>query len=423
MPITATLDKDQALAIVNALRAGTVPHEGLAHYAVGLEPQMNALSGQMNFVAGGRSAYKFVRGEYGSGKTFLTSMLAATAPSHNFLYSKVVVSSTDVPLYRLVEVYRRACLGLSTSLRSVLDRWLFSLEEKVIELQGISEDDPGFADAVQAQVDEQLLQLGDQSGRLAACLGAYHRSQLEQDYPQARALLDWISGESKVAASMKKVAGVTGRLENSDALVFLRGLLEIIRAAGFGGLVLVLDEVETVLRLRRPERQKSLEVLRQLIDACDRHEFPGLYLLFTGTPDFFDSPQGVPALQPLHDRIKVQFEPDRPENLRAPQIRLSSFDYDRLLAVARKVRDLYPATFDERVNDEALRALAESFTTGFGGRVDVIPRLFLRHLVEVLDLVEQYPDYQPLEKVEVSTTAMTAQEEQAFSSQAREVCF
>ncbi|MHB2017680.1 MAG: BREX system ATP-binding domain-containing protein, partial [Candidatus Xenobia bacterium] len=73
------MDRDTALAIVNALRSGTVPPEGLEQFAVGLEPQIEALREQRQYVARGRGAYKFVRGPYGSGKTFLTSLAAAEA--------------------------------------------------------------------------------------------------------------------------------------------------------------------------------------------------------------------------------------------------------------------------------------------------------------------------------------------------------
>lgn len=401
------LDHDLRWTLLNALRNGTVPDQGLEEIAVGLEPQVRAVEEGLQFVARGRSGYKFLRGDYGAGKTFLSSLVASRATELGFLYSKVVISAADTPLYKLLSVYRRICMGLSRNtrtpggqFRSVIDRWLYTLEEKVVELQGIDEDDERFAHEVSKQVDRELLALGDTAGRLAACLKGYHQAQLCGDYGQAGALLDWMSGEDKVAAGMKKIAGVTGHLENADVFSFLQGLLEIIRAGDAQkGLVVVIDEVETVLRLRRPERVKALEVLRQLVDACDRHEFPGLYLLFTGTPDFFDSTQGVPTLPPLHDRIKVDFSDELEDNLRQPQIRLRAFDKERLVAVARKVRDIYPTEKDlaSRVDDRVIATMTEAMTAGFGGRVSVIPRLFLRRYVDLLDRTEQHDDFSAMD--------------------------
>ena len=406
-PKGKVIDNDLRWTLLNALRNGTVPDLGLEEIAVGLDPQVQAIEEGLKFAARGRSGYKFLRGDYGAGKTFLSSLVASRAAEMGFLYSKVVISAADTPLYKLLSVYRRICEGLSRNtrspggqFRSVIDRWLYTLEEKVMELQGIDEDDDRFPAEVSKQVDRELLALGDTAGRLAACLKGYHQAQMAGDYGQASALLDWMSGEDKIAANMKKIAGVTGHMENADVFAFLQGLLQIVRASdGQKGLVVVVDEVETILRLRRPERVKALEVLRQIIDACDRHEFPGLYFLFTGTPDFFDSAQGVPALPPLHDRIKVEFSEGLEDNLRQPQIRLRAFDRERLGAVARKVRDVYPSdkNLAAEIDDGVIDTLTDAMTAGFGGRISVIPRLFLRRYVDLLDRTDQHQGFVPME--------------------------
>lgn len=430
------IDSGLAQDIAHALRSGTVPAEGLEHFAVGLEPQMEALREQFDYAAGGKSAYRFVRGPYGSGKTFLSTLASAEALKAGFLTSKVVVSTTDTPLHKPAQVYRQLCQGLTTTsrrggaLQSLVDRWLLQLEEQVIELDGLDEHSPRFGAAVAARVERQLAPVGERAGRMAACLRGYHQCQLADDYATARALLDWVSGEPKVAASLKKVAGVTGTLDNTDALVFLRGLLELIRTSGHKGLLLVLDEVETLLRQSRTQqRQGGLEVLRGLVDAIDKNEYPGLVLIVTGTPDFFDNQKGVPSLEPLHDRIRVDFRNDRPDNLRAPQLRLFPFDEERLLKVARRVRDIYPATHPERIErrvDEGLiQDMVDTITRGFGGRIEVVPRLFLREFLNVLDLVDLH-DYDPRSQYafsadRVAEGGLSAEEELVLDREAREL--
>jgi adenosylhomocysteinase len=311
----------------------------------------------------------------------------------------------------------------------LIDRWLYSIEEKVIQFDGLEEDDPRFGQAVAEKVEQALAPLGERAGRMVACLRAYHHCQLEGDYANSRALLDWLSGEDKVASTVKRIAGVTGSLGPTDALVFLRGLLELIRTAGYKGLVLVLDEVETISRQRSPERIKSLEVLRSLVDALDKNEFPGLVLLVTGTPDFFEGPAGIPSLEPLHDRIRVAFDDRSEDNLRMPQMRLRSFDSARLLRVARKVKEIYPATNPERIArkaDEALiQDMAELFTKGFGGRVEVVPRLFLREFIDILDKID-LNDFDPRSQYSfdadrVAETSLTPEEQQYLNPEARAV--
>ena len=58
------IDKPTAIGIMNALRAGTVPSHGLEYFAVGLEREMEVLSEQMDWVAGGHSAFTFTTAVY-----------------------------------------------------------------------------------------------------------------------------------------------------------------------------------------------------------------------------------------------------------------------------------------------------------------------------------------------------------------------
>jgi hypothetical protein len=63
------------------------------------------------------------------------------------------------------------------------------------------------------------------------------------------------------------------------------------------------------------------------------------------------------------------------------------------------VRDLYPteqpSRIRSRVTDAFLRSLVAQVTSGFGGKVAVAPRLFLRELTDVLDRVDQHQDFDP----------------------------
>jgi len=168
-------------------------------------------------------------------------------------------------------------------------------------------------------------------------------------------------------------------------------------------LLVVLDEVETLQRVRSDVREKALNALRQLIDEIDGGRFPGLYLLITGTPAFFDGSQGVQRLPPLAQRIATDFATDaRFDNQRAVQIRLPGFDLAGLRELGSRVRSLYvrgvasPAGIHRLVDDEYIEALARAVTGRLGGKVGVAPRVYLKKLVgDVLDRVDQFADFDP----------------------------
>ncbi|MFW6033682.1 MAG: BREX system ATP-binding domain-containing protein, partial [bacterium] len=136
--MTASVSQRRRREIVDALRRGTVPSNGLDVLAVGLDRFEPALAAELDVVAGGGSVFKAVRGEYGAGKTFFARWLGERAKSQGMAVAEVQISETETPLHRLETVYRRICEALSTAefppsaFRPVLDAWLFALEEDAL---------------------------------------------------------------------------------------------------------------------------------------------------------------------------------------------------------------------------------------------------------------------------------------------------
>lgn len=432
-----TLTPALARDIAAALRSGAVPRTGLEHFATGLDRLLPVIEAELHEVAdgSGRGRSKWVRGEYGSGKTFATRLICARAREHRFATTEVQISINDTPLHHLETVYRRMMERLTTAahgegaLRSVVDAWLYEVGEDVIRLKGVGEDDPQFAALVDKRLEEKLAELSTRNPAFSQVLRAYNTALQAGDFQVAQGLLAWLAGQPHVDRSVTSRAGVRGAVDGQAALTFLRGVLQLLRQSGYAGLVLVLDEVETIQRMQpAATREKSLNALRQLVDMLAGDELPGLYLLVTGTPSFFDDYKGIKGLPPLYQRLATRFDADpRHDNLRMPQVRLPAFDAARLLEVGRRVRDLYPATASERVHarvsDVFLTALADKITSGFGGRVSVCPRIFLRELVDVLDKVDQYEDYDPVAqyKLVLDEAALTPEELDAHHGNAAPV--
>jgi P-loop Domain of unknown function (DUF2791) len=210
---------------------------------------------------------------------------------------------------------------------------------------------------------------------------------------EAGSLMSWLAGSENVSSSEKKAAGIKGDITSTDAMAYLQGVLEVVKAAGYKGLVIVIDEAETILRMRGDVRGRSLNGIRQIIDAADRYK--GLLWVFTGTPEFFDTRRGVAGLQPLHDRIQFLTEGGI-VTMRQPQLELKPFDRDRLKDVGLRLRQLYPMgdpnIVAQKVTPERIDAMVNEVTTGFRGDVGIVPRQFLRRLVNFFDAVAENPD-------------------------------
>jgi hypothetical protein len=368
-------------------------------------------------VAAGGAVFKAVRGEYGSGKTFFARWIAERAKRANLATAEVQVSENETPLHRLETVYRRLTERLTTAtfppsaLRAVVDGWFYALEDDALAAGDLDADDPEAVErAIDGLLAQRLAAVSRTAPTFANALRGYRAATAAGDGAGADAVLAWLGGQPHVSAAARRHAGIRGDLDHFGALGFLQGLLTVLRDCGYRGLLLVLDEVETLQRVRSDARDKALNSLRQLVDEIYAGRFPGLYLMITGTPAFYDGPQGVQRLAPLAQRLATDFPANpRFDNPRAVQVRLPGFTLESLAELGRKVRDLYTtgSTAADRirstVDDSYLVDLARAMAGHLGGKVGVAPRLFLKKLVAgVLDPVELHADFDPRRDYELT---------------------
>ena len=403
--------------VFERLRSGVVPERGIDAFAVGIERQRAEIGRLLDMAAQDEGVFKFLRGGYGCGKTFMARLAILDAQARGFATSFVVVSDNDLHFHKFDDVYRKIMQELSTSscprgaLPDIIDRWIAKIEDAVID-GGIAEDDPELDERVATRLGEELTSktAGKVPEDMVRVLRTVFKLKQDGNLSDAGALLSWLGGSANVAATTKRLADVKGDIESRDAMDYLHGVLEVVKMAGYRGLVIVIDEIETILRMRQDVRGKSLNGIRQIIDAAG--SFPGLMWVLTGTPEFFDTKRGVAGLAPLHDRISFQ-NFNNIASLRQAQLELRPFDKVRLRDVALRLREMYPtadrASLERKVTVPVVERLVAKVTEGFRGDVGVVPRQFLRQLVNVLDLVSE--DGVAPEDIGLDTAAMTEDEQ------------
>ena len=236
------------------------------------------------------------------------------AKQNGFATAEVQISETETPLHKLETVYRRAMEQLSTadcflehSDRSSMvgsTGWKKTFWQKARLIPTILKRSPrnlmSCLNNGSLKSHERLLSFPPHCARTEPL-------NVPMIMPRQKVLAGWLAGQPHISASVKRTAGVKGDVDHFAALSFLRGLLLILKDSGYSGLVLVLDEIETIQRVRSDVREKGLNALRQLLDDVDGGRFPNLYLAITGTPAFYDGPQGIQRLEPLAQRLHVDF--------------------------------------------------------------------------------------------------------------------
>jgi hypothetical protein len=79
-----TLSKREVTHIFQQLRSGVVPEVGLDAFAVGIERQRAEVGRMLDLAESGEGVFKFLRGGYGCGKTFMARLAVLDAQARDF---------------------------------------------------------------------------------------------------------------------------------------------------------------------------------------------------------------------------------------------------------------------------------------------------------------------------------------------------
>jgi DNA-nicking Smr family endonuclease len=402
------LNQKTARDLIDALRQGVVPDRHLDLLAVGQEEARRHLVELLHHAAGGKSEFKFVRGAYGSGKTFLCSWLREQALEGSFAVSTVRIGP-DQPLSDLPVFFSGLVDGLRTpekrdasALTDLLESWLLAVHRDA--LRGL--EDNAFAQAksdrllpqIEARIEEELAGLADVDPGLSPALRSFYRARLEGDQETASTALSWLRGSRALPASALHRIGVRGHLSPDEAFPRMRALLRIINGGGYRGLLLIIDELELVRRFPQArQRERAYETLRLLIDECGENGLPGCLLLATGTDQLFeDERYGLASYRALALRVAPPQTSQGTVSVRQPIVVLEALDSSRLLQVALRAREIHAQAYDwpasDRVPRTVLERMVEEWTVFGEGLTERLPRPFLREVVHLLDLCQERPN-------------------------------
>jgi hypothetical protein len=121
--------------VFERLRSGVVPERGLEAFAVGIDKVRGEISRQLNLAEDHEGVFKFLRGGYGCGKTFMSRLAVLDAQARGFATSFVVVSDNDLHFHKFDDVYRKVVQELGTAscprgaLGDIIDRWIANVED------------------------------------------------------------------------------------------------------------------------------------------------------------------------------------------------------------------------------------------------------------------------------------------------------
>jgi hypothetical protein len=405
IPDEHVIEKKSARDVIDALRHGVVPRNNLGLLMVGQQTARKHLSEILLEVNSHKSHFKFIRGQYGSGKTFLCSWLKEFALQNEFAVSFLNISH-DQPLSDLPIFFSGMINGLrtpektdSSALVDILESWLLNIHNRTATIEGIdvgkSDQTHTLSVAVQKSIEVELANFNDIEPGFSKALRAFYEGKVEGDMEQVSNAVAWIMGSRSLSAQALRDIGVKGYLESNNVFSRMRALLQIINGARYKGLLLLVDELELVRKFPHArQREQALETLRLLIDEAGRNALPGCFIIFTGTDEFFeDERYGLKSYEALAERVMTPFTHESFVSMRQPIIRLESLDRERLANVIFKIRDLYGIAYSwdskQFADDQSITHLIEEWTIFGDENIDRKPRPILREFIQMLDLCEE----------------------------------
>ncbi|THD81654.1 MAG: hypothetical protein E7812_02205 [Phenylobacterium sp.] len=317
----------EARALIRSLGRGTAGASGARFLHVGHQRWLAAQEELLLEIAeDGHAEARFVRGAYGAGKSHFLAIVQDRARRANWLTCHVECRADGVQIDRfetlLPQIVGKLDAGEDAApsrsmprdpLIQLLRRWTANLKRDARIRDGdISrplEADRRMWTLLQDRFADTALH-----GDFVRALLVFARADLARDQAAASSIGRWMRGGERVRVSgvYLAVPGSTAAdvdlqpIGVGNARAVMRGLLWLVRAAGYEGLLLCIDEVEEIAKLGSRRRQdQALQALREFVDHCGGEgDFRRLCLFLAATPEMFEGANWFPRYDALTTRIQ-----------------------------------------------------------------------------------------------------------------------
>lgn len=408
----------QARAIIESLRKGLVPTEYVAFFTVGRQNWLRFVEEDLDhFIAEGGGKARFINGDYGDGKTHFMSVIRQLALQKGFA-SSFVVLTRETPIHKFELVYRELVLQLrgrfeGSGLRPLLSLWVEEQRKAGLDRAALSHSlslvpklDVNFANALAALVHSQPQNEAKMTPE----------GHAEEAVSPQELLFQWFEGK-KIAKKELAKFHIFETLNKANSKTFLQSLIAFLKLTGHKGLILLLDELETVLAQGASVRAAVYENIRLLMDNAEHSEY--LHLFFSLIPDVLLSEKGFKSYDALWSRVRSIGDTEA-LNYRSTLIDLHKTPLKRqeMVNLGVSLRKIHEISYRWNADDAASDRLIEEMCKKqeeLGVLSEV--RLFIKQMIRFLDMAEQgnsVEDFNLMENLLSSHKEMEVEKTQRF---------
>lgn len=280
----------------------------------------------------GGSKIKFLTGNSGSGKSHCLEAFLTQAAAENFAVVSLNAKTTRIDDFK--EIYSAVYnnINISDCIEKCAGKIITEMGFKQSEipsdisfadyLAGANLLDPITKREIRLQLNKMFMQNPMIDNNFALCCslltgGILGHPTLE---PSNRdLLLAWLSADKTHKLSDYRKLGLSpARITKHNARHILRSLTELIKLAGYSGLIVGIDNLETLIinsgldliRYTKQRREDAYEVIRELVDEIDKlHNIMFIFAFDTKLAE--DENAGIKSYQALWMRIQNEVAGER----------------------------------------------------------------------------------------------------------------
>ncbi|SHM70882.1 P-loop protein of unknown function [Pseudomonas asturiensis] len=386
-------------AVIQSLRAGVVPRVGQHLIQVGRVGELDALIKDINRLAEGGSAFRIVIGEYGAGKTFFLNLVRGIA-----MERKLVTMHADLNPDRRLHasggqarsLYAELAKNMSTrtkpdggAMQGIVEKFISQAKTEA-KSKGIESE---------TVIRHYLAELTEMVNGydFAEVIAAYCRG-FEDGNEQLKAdAIRWLRGEFTTKTDARAALGVRTCIDDASIYDQLKLLSRFVRLAGFGGLMVCLDELVNLYKLANTQaRNANYEQILRILNDSLQGSTDGLGFVLGGTPEFLmDTRRGLYSYPALQSRLAENtFAKTGYVDLSGPVIRLTSLTPEDFYVLLQNLRNVYASGDPEKylLPDEALPIFIDHCGRRLGEAYFRTPRTTITAFINLLAVLEQNPD-------------------------------
>ena len=401
------IPKRIASAVINSLKGGVVPRIGLPYITVGRETEINALLHDVEIIADGGAAFRFIVGKYGSGKSFLLQTIRSYVMDKNF-----VVADADLSPERRLQgtkgqglaTYKELIRNLSTKTRPeggaltlILDRWISGIQAETAAESGTDVNSPEFSKLVEKKIFEVINSLNEMvhGFDFARVLTIYYQAYNEGDDEKKSRAVKWFRGEYSLKSEAKAELGVNIIITDDDWYEYIKLFAMFLKKAGYDGMLVLIDELVNIYKVPNAiTRQYNYEKILTMYNDTLQGKAKYLGIIMGGTPQCIeDTRRGVYSYEALRSRLAEGRFSGEYKDMLAPVIKLAPLTNEEMLVLIEKLADIHAQLFgyEQTVTEEDMIAFIKIEFGRIGADTNITPREVIRDFIELLNILCQNP--------------------------------